>query len=96
MYLQVLLDVGIFGFAGFMLLLTALLLKSNKHIDIETDMYKNTYFKALILVILAYMLQGIVNDNYISIQSVVYLIMGIGAALMKQSINTPSLTNKKI
>jgi hypothetical protein len=95
MYLQVMLDTGIFGLIGFLILLTGLLLKSNKYIDIETDNYKNTYLKALMLVILAYMIQGIVNDNVISIQSVVYLIMGIGAALMKRPVSTVSLPNKK-
>lgn len=96
MYLQVMLDTGIFGLIGFLILLTGLLLKSNKHIDIETDMYKNTYLKALMLVILAYMIQGIVNDNIISIQSVVYLIMGIGAALVKLPINNVKLSNTKV
>jgi O-antigen ligase len=91
MYLQVMLDIGIFGLIGFMIILVTLLLKSNKAIDLEKDTYKNTYFKALILVILAYMLQGIVNDNTIAVQSVIYLLMGIGASLIKQT-----LTNAKL
>ena len=81
MYLQVISDIGIIGFAGFMLLLIGLLLKLNKNIDIETDLYKNTYSKALMLVIFSYMLQGLVNDNHLVIQPILYLILGIGAAI---------------
>jgi hypothetical protein len=95
MYLQVLLDTGIFGLIGFMVLLVGLLLKSNKAIDLEDDMDKRTYFKALMLVILVYMLQGLVNDNTIAVQSVVYLIMGIGASLIKQTLDKAKLAKVK-
>jgi hypothetical protein len=91
MYLQVLLDTGIFGLIGFMILLVGLLLKSNKAIDLETDLYKNTYFKALMLVIAAYMIQGMVNDNHLTVQPTVYLIMGIGASLIKQTLDKAKL-----
>lgn len=87
MYLQVMLDTGIFGLIGFMTLLVGLLLKSNKAIDLEKDIYRNTYFKALMLVIMAYMIQGVVNDNHMTIQPTVYLLMGIGASLVKQTLN---------
>jgi hypothetical protein len=93
MYLQVLLDTGIFGLIGFMTILVGLLLKSNKAIDLETDLYKNTYFKALMLVIAAYMIQGIVNDNHLTIQPTVYLIMGIGASLIKQTLDKAKLSS---
>jgi O-antigen ligase len=95
MYLQVMLDIGIFGLIGFMIILVTLLLKSNKAIDLEKDTFKNTYFKALILVILAYMVQGIVNDNTIAVQSVLYLIMGIGASLIKQTLSNAKLPSTK-
>jgi hypothetical protein len=95
MYLQVILDTGIFGLIGFMILLVGMLLKSNKAIDLESDMYKHTYFKALILLILAYMLQGIVNDNTIAVQSVVYMAMGIGASLIKQTSDKVKLAKVK-
>lgn len=91
MYLQVILDTGIFGLIGFMILLVGLLLKSNKAIDLEKDICKNTYLKALMLVILAYMIQGIVNDNHLTVQPVVYLIMGIGASLIKQTLSNAKL-----
>ena len=95
MYLQVWIDTGIFGLIGFMTLLVGLLLKSNKAIDLEKDLYKNTYFKALMLVIGAYMLQGIVNDNHMTIQPIVYLIMGIGASLIKQTLDKAKLPSTK-
>ena len=95
MYLQVILDIGIFGLIGFMVLLVGLLLKSNKAIDLEDDLYKNTYFKALMLVIMAYMIQGIVNDNHMTIQPTVYLIMGIGASLIKQTLDKAKLSTLK-
>ena len=95
MYLQVLLDTGIFGLIGFMILLVGLLLKANKTIDLEDDLYKNTYFKALMLVIGAYMIQGLVNDNHMTIQPIVYLIMGIGASLVKQTLNKAKLPSTK-
>ncbi|OGO76524.1 MAG: hypothetical protein A2Y23_08035 [Clostridiales bacterium GWB2_37_7] len=91
MYLQVLLDTGIFGLIGFMILLIGLLLKANKAIDLETDLYKNTFLKALMLVITAYMIQGIVNDNHLTVQPTVYLIMGIGASLIKQTLDKAKL-----
>lgn len=91
MYLQVMLDTGIFGLIGFMTLLVGLLLKSNKAIDLEKDIYKNTYLKALMLVITAYMIQGIVNDNHMTIQPIVYLLMGIGASLAKQTLSKAKL-----
>jgi O-antigen ligase len=91
MYLQVLLDTGIFGLIGFMTILVGLLLKSNKAIDLETDLYKNTYFKAPMLVIIAYMIQGMVNDNHLTVQPTVYLIMGIGASLIKQTLDKAKL-----
>ena len=91
MYLQVMLDTGIFGLIGFMTLLIGLLLKSNKAVDLEKDIYKNTYFKALMLVISAYMIQGIVNDNHMTIQPTVYLLMGIGASLANQTLNKAKL-----
>lgn len=83
MYLQVLFDIGIFGLIGFMILLVGMLLKLNKRIDIENDLYKNTYFRAVMLVIAAYMIQGIVNDNHLTIQPILYLIIGIAAAMIK-------------
>jgi hypothetical protein len=95
MYLQVLLDTGIFGLIGFMILLVGLLLKSNKAIDLEEDLYKKTYFKALMLVIMAYMIQGMVNDNHMTIQPTVYLIMGIGASLIKQTLDKAKLSTTK-
>jgi hypothetical protein len=95
MYLQVLLDTGIFGLIGFMILLVGLLLKSNKAIDFEDDLYKKTYFKALMLVIAAYMIQGIVNDNHMTIQPTVYLIFGIGASLIKQTLDKAKLSSPK-
>lgn len=91
MYLQVIFDTGIFGLIGFMTLLVGLLLKSNKAIDLEKDIYRKTYFKALMLVIAAYMIQGIVNDNHMTVQPIVYLLMGIGASLVKQTINKAKL-----
>lgn len=91
MYLQVLLDTGIFGLIGFMTLLIGLLLKSNKAIDLEKDIYRNTYFKALMLVIMAYMIQGMVNDNHMTVQPIVYLLMGIGASLVKQTLSKAKL-----
>jgi hypothetical protein len=96
MYLQFILDTGIFGLIGFMVLLVGLLLKSNKAIDIEKDIYKNTYLKALMLVVMAYMIQGIVNDNHLSFQPVTYLLMGIGAALIKQIITNAKVTSTKV
>jgi hypothetical protein len=95
MYLQIMLDIGIFGLIGFMILLVGTLLKSNKAIDLENDMYKQTYFKALVLVILAYMIQGMVNDNTIAVQSVVYMLMGIGASLTKQTLDKAKLEKAK-
>jgi hypothetical protein len=95
MYLQVLLDTGIFGLIGFMILLVGLLLKSNKAIDLEEDLYKKTYFKALMLVIAAYMIQGMVNDNHMTIQPTVYLIFGIGASLIKQTLDKAKLSTPK-
>jgi hypothetical protein len=95
MYLQVILDIGIFGLIGFMILLVGLLLKSNKAIDLEDDLYKNTYFKALMLVIMAYMIQGIVNDNHLVVQPIVYLIFGIGASLIKQTLDKAKLSTPK-
>lgn len=91
MYLQVILDTGIFGLIGFMILLVGLLLKSNMAIDLEKDIYKNTYLKALMLVVMAYMIQGIVNDNNLTFQPVLYLIMGIGASLIKQTLTSAKL-----
>ena len=91
MYLQVILDTGVFGLIGFMTLLIGLLLKSNKAIDLEKDIYRNTYFKALMLVIMAYMIQGVVNDNHMTIQPIVYLLMGMGASLVKQTLNKAKL-----
>jgi hypothetical protein len=95
MYLQIILDIGIFGLIGFMVLLVGLLLKSNKAIDLEEDLYKNTYFKALMLVIMAYMIQGIVNDNHLVVQPIVYLIFGIGASLIKQTLDKAKLSTPK-
>jgi hypothetical protein len=95
MYLQIILDIGIFGLIGFMVLLVGLLLKSNKAIDLEDDLYKNTYFKALMLVIMAYMIQGIVNDNHLVVQPIVYLIFGIGASLIKQTLDKAKLSSPK-
>jgi O-antigen ligase len=95
MYLQIILDTGIFGLIGFMVLLVGLLLKSNKAIDLEDDLYKNTYFKALMLVIMAYMIQGIVNDNHLVVQPIVYLIFGIGASLIKQTLDKAKLSSPK-
>jgi hypothetical protein len=95
MYLQVWIDTGIFGLIGFMTLLVGLLLKSNKAIDVEEDLYKKTYFKALMLLIAAYMIQGIVNDNHMTIQPTVYLIFGIGASLIKQTLDKAKLSAPK-
>jgi O-antigen ligase len=95
MYLQLILDTGIFGLIGFMILLVGTLLKSNKAIEFEKDIYIKTYFKALMLVIVAYMIQGIVNDNTIAIQSVVYMLMGIGASLITQTFKHAKLAKAK-
>jgi hypothetical protein len=95
MYLQVILDTGIFGLIGFMILLVGTLLKANKAIDLERDIYKNTFLKALMLVVIAYMFQGMVNDNHIVIQPIVYLIIGIGASQIKQTLDHAKLTSSK-
>jgi O-antigen ligase len=95
MYLQVMIDTGIFGLIGFMILLVGMLLKLNKAIDFENDILKNTYLKALMLVIAAYMLQGLINDNHLTVQPVIYLLMGIGASLIKQTLDKAKLAMVK-
>lgn len=95
MYLQVWIDIGVFGIIGFMTLLVGFLFKSNKAIDIEKDVYRITYFKALMLVIGAYMIQGLVNDNHMTVQPIVYLLMGIGGSLAKQTLDKTKLPSVK-
>lgn len=82
MYLQVMFDIGIVGLLAFMSLLVIALLKFTKFIDIESENIKLTYVKGMILVIVAYMLQGIVNDNHMVIQPILYTLFGVGLALV--------------
>lgn len=86
MYLQVMLDTGIFGLVGFMIVLIGILLRLNKAIEFEKDPYISLFFKALIFVIFAYMFQGLVNDNHLSIQPITYLLLGMGASLSAQTL----------
>jgi len=95
MYLQVLLDTGILGLIGFMVLLVGALLKANKAIEFEKDVHKNTYIKALMLVVIVYMVQGIVNDNHIAVQPIVYLVIGIGASLIRQTLGSNAVESKQ-
>lgn len=80
MYLQVLSDSGLIGLAGFITLLVGSLLLLLKYIFNNSDSKQASYFKGIFFVIIAYMIQGIINDNHIVIQPILYLLIASGIA----------------
>ncbi|MDF2801241.1 MAG: O-antigen polymerase family [Anaerocolumna sp.] len=91
MYLQLVFDTGIFGLLGFISLFAVAFIKLAKATDLETDSTKLAYMRGIQLVIIAYMVQGIVNDNHIAIQPTVYALVGVSMTL----VNKVTLFNKQ-
>jgi hypothetical protein len=83
MYLQVFIDNGLFGIAGFMILLVSSLLITLKSTYTNEKLSEVSYSKAIFFVIIAYMIQGITNDNNMGIQPIVYLMIATGIAISR-------------
>ena len=86
MYLQTACDTGLFGLAGFIYLLVMYLLALIKSEAVETEPVKKIYMRASILVVAAYIAQGMVNDNHLSIQPILYTVMGVGMAISSSAV----------
>lgn len=85
MYLQTAMDTGLVGLVGFLALFTLYLFSLIRANETVTDSVKQTYLRASILIVTAYLLQGFVNDNHLSIQPMLYTVLGVGMALSKTS-----------
>ena len=81
MYLQMAFDTGLIGSVGFIYLLIMYLLALVKSGEVEPESMKWVYTRASILVVVAYMVQGMVNDNHLSIQPILYTVLGVGMAI---------------
>lgn len=81
MYLQMAFDTGLVGLVGFIYLLVMCLLALVKSSEVEPESMKWVYTRASMLVVIAYMVQGLVNDNHLSIQPILYTVLGVGMAI---------------
>lgn len=84
MYLQVFMDNGLFGIVGFIMLLSANLLVLLKSTYNSEETSTITYSIAAFFTAIAYMIQGITNDNHMVIQPILYLIIATGIAISKK------------
>jgi O-antigen ligase len=89
MYLQAVVDNGMFGLVGFIMLLIASLLLLLKYIYISEDKTKIQFSKAIFFTIIAYMIQGITNDNHMVIQPILYLLIASGIAVSREQLLKP-------
>jgi O-antigen ligase len=81
MYMQVLADGGVFALIGFVYLLVTFLLKLRRQMYKTNDDMTMNFVKAIFLTVVAYMIQGFINDNHISIQPILYTVLGVGMSL---------------
>jgi hypothetical protein len=99
MYLQVWADGGILALVGFVYLLVIFLIKSTRQMFNSSDETTMSYVKAIFLTVVVYMIQGFVNDNHISIQPMLYTVMGVGISLCyyleKNNCERPELIERK-
>jgi hypothetical protein len=84
MYLQVFTDSGVMGLLGFVTLLTASLMMLAKLICYSEKAKLVNFSKAVLLSIIAYMIQGLTNDNHLVIQPILYLLIATGIATCKE------------
>lgn len=81
MYLQVLADGGILALVGFVYLLVTFLIKLIRQMFKSNDDINKNYIIAIFLTVAAYSIQGFINDNHISIQPMLYIVIGVGMSI---------------
>ena len=91
MLLQMYMDTGLIGLSGFLLLLLGTMLAIVRQEDFYEDGVKGTFLRGVLLVIMAYMIQGIVNDNHLTIQPLLFFILAVGMGITWE----PKMLNTK-
>jgi hypothetical protein len=84
MYMQVFVDNGLLGIVGFIVLLVATLLTLLKSTYSSKSLTSFVYSKATFFTTVAYMIQGMTNDNHMVIQPILYLLIATGIASSKK------------
>ena len=87
-YLQFAFDTGIVGLVAFLVLMVMFLLSLIKKVEDEKDIARLNFDKAMILVVIAYLIQGLANDNHLSYSPILFALLGIGMAVAKSKENT--------
>jgi O-antigen ligase len=84
MYLQIFVDNGIFGIIGFIILLASILLTTLKTTYMDDKTNAVIFSKGIFFTTIAYMIQGITNDNHMVIQPLLYLLIGSAIAISRK------------
>lgn len=94
MFLQMYMDAGLMGCVGFVGLLLCFMLSLVKTDLFYEDSLKGSFLKGSLLVVIAYVIQGMVNDNHITVEPMLFFILAIGMGLAKETYNNESFNGK--
>jgi len=82
-YLQYIYDIGIVGLLAFIAMIIIFLLSLTKSLDIEKDETKRGFIKGMIVLVIAYLIQGFANDNHLVYTPILFAILGLGMSASK-------------